>query len=232
MSRDKKVNLDRIVFIGRTFEEYMNMFSLTFDELRGKTILDCPSGACSFTAIASTFKLDVTACDIAYDHHTSDLHSKGLQDLQHAMAHVEKEQSKYVWDYFRNIEALKKDRLKALNEYSSDRMNHPNRYIAAALPQLPFRDGEFDLILSAHFLFMYRDRLDLDFHLAAIKELLRVSREELRIFPLVDLDGNRYPYLDEIKSFLTQSGCTFEERKSTYEFQRHANSMLRIIHNP
>lgn len=48
MSRDKqsagktKQELDRVVFIGRTFEEYNNMFDLHMEELIGKRILDCP----------------------------------------------------------------------------------------------------------------------------------------------------------------------------------------------
>lgn len=50
VEKSTKLELDRIVFIGRTFEEYLNMFSLSLDELRGKRILDCPAGACSFTA--------------------------------------------------------------------------------------------------------------------------------------------------------------------------------------
>ena len=59
------------------------------------------------------------------------------------------------------------------------------RYVPVTLPSLPFKDDEFDLILSAHFLFMYADRLDYPFHLSTVKELLRVSKEEIRIFPLL-----------------------------------------------
>lgn len=61
-----KLDLERIVFIGRTFEEYLDMFSVSEKELQGKKILDCPAGACSFTAMGSELGLDVTACDIAY----------------------------------------------------------------------------------------------------------------------------------------------------------------------
>lgn len=48
-----KMELSSIVFIGRTFDEYMSMFSLTKEELMGRRILDCPAGACSFTARAN-----------------------------------------------------------------------------------------------------------------------------------------------------------------------------------
>lgn len=99
-----KLDLERIVFIGRTFEEYMDMFSLSTEELKGKTILDCPAGACSFTALGNKLGLNVTASDIAYEH---------------AMIHMEKAKDNYVWDYVKDIDALRKCRLNALNELNT-----------------------------------------------------------------------------------------------------------------
>ena len=61
------------------------MFSLSIKELKGKKILDCPAGACSFTALGNKVGLDVTACDIAYYHSVEKLENKGLQDIDHAM---------------------------------------------------------------------------------------------------------------------------------------------------
>lgn len=53
VEQSTKLDLERIVFIGRTFEEYLDMFSLSEEELQGKKILDCPAGACSFTSIGN-----------------------------------------------------------------------------------------------------------------------------------------------------------------------------------
>ena len=72
IERSAKLDLERIIFIGRTYEEYMDMFSLSKGELQGKKILDCPAGACSFTAIGNKSGLNVTACDIAYYHSAED----------------------------------------------------------------------------------------------------------------------------------------------------------------
>ncbi|AZV43014.1 SAM-dependent methyltransferase [Peribacillus asahii] len=41
---------------------------------------------------------------------------------------------------------------------------------------------------------MYADRLDYQFHIKMINELLRVTKEEIRIFPLIDLEGKRYEH--------------------------------------
>lgn len=37
-----ELKLDDVIFIGRTFEEYMQMFGLTKEYIVNKNILDCP----------------------------------------------------------------------------------------------------------------------------------------------------------------------------------------------
>jgi hypothetical protein len=228
VEQSTKLDLERIIFIGRTFEEYLDMFSLSVEELKGKKILDCPAGACSFTAVGNKSGLNVTACDIAYYHAGEDLKNKGIQDIEYAMEHMQKARSNYIWDYFKDIEGLRNHRLSALKDCSKDMRESSERYVPVTLPSLPFKDGEFDVLLSAHFLFMYADRLNYQFHLTTLNELLRVTKEEIRIFPLVDLEGKRYEHLDKLISYLDENGCTVKEVKVPYEFQANANSMLII----
>jgi hypothetical protein len=228
VEKSTKLDLERIVFIGRTFEEYLDMFSLSAEELQGKKILDCPAGACSFTAVGNKSGLDVTACDIAYYHSGEDLKNKGLQDIEHAMEHMQKAQNNYKWDYFNDIEGLRKYRFSALQDCANDMRESNERYISVTLPSLPFKNAEFNILLSAHFLFMYADRLDYQFHTETLNELLRVTKDEVRIFPLVDLEGKRYEHLDKLISYLADNNCTVEEVKVPYEFQKKANSMLKI----
>lgn len=75
------------------------------------------------------------------------------------------------------------------------------------------------------------NRLDYDFHLQKIKELLRVTKDEIRIFPLVDLEGKRYEHLDQLIRFLQDKRYFTEEMKVHYEFQKNANTMLKIKKN-
>lgn len=234
MSRDEqsagktKQELDRVVFIGRTFEEYNNMFDLHMEELVGKRILDCPGGACSFTAHGSRLGLDITASDITYDHKPDDLERKGLQDIRHAMETIERAKSNYVWDYYGDVEGLSRHRHQALQDCVQHMRELPERYVAAVLPELPFHDEQFDLVLSAHFLFMYSDRLDYDFHKQTIQELLRVASEEVRIFPLTDLTGSRYDHLDRLIHELEAEGLVVTENKVPYEFMRNGSTLLSI----
>ncbi|KKI90419.1 SAM-dependent methyltransferase [Bacillus sp. SA1-12] len=222
------LELERIIFIGRTFEEYMKMFLLSKEELTGKKILDCPAGACSFTAVGNKLGFDVTACDIAYFHSREDLKMKGLQDINYAMEHMEEAKDNYIWNYFQDLQDLKKHRQDALIDCTDDMKKANERYVPAILPILPFNTEEFDILLSAHFLFTYADRLDYDFHSKTINELLRVTKDEVRLFPLVNLEGKRYEHLDKLKSNLADRGYAVEELNVPYEFQSNANSMLKI----
>ncbi|MGG3280214.1 SAM-dependent methyltransferase [Paenibacillus solani] len=223
-----KQELDRVVFIGRTFEEYTHMFDLQLPELAGKRILDCPSGACSFTAHGRKLGLDVTASDIAYDHRLDDLEAKGQQDIEHAMETMERAKSNYVWDYYGDVPGLCEFRQQALRDCVRDMREFPDRYVAAVLPELPFDDEQFHLVLSAHFLFMYSDRLDYDFHIQTVRELLRVASEEVRIFPLTDLTGSRYAHLDRLIHELEAEGLRVTEVNVPYEFMKNGNSLLKI----
>ncbi|MEJ2202035.1 MAG: hypothetical protein P8X63_13630, partial [Desulfuromonadaceae bacterium] len=104
------------------------------------------------------------------------------------------------------------------------------RYIAAALPCLPFADGAFELALSSHLLFLYSEQLSAAFHLQALREMLRVAGE-VRVFPLLTLAGQPSPHLQTVVEQLAASGFRVEIRSVPYEFQRGGNKML-IVGNP
>lgn len=157
----------------------MLMFNLSQEELHGRKILDCPAGACSFTAISNKKGSDVTATDIAYYHPCEQLVEKGFDDIEHVMLNMEKVQSNYLWDYFESVEKLKQQRIQALTDYSNHVKEYPNSYVPAILPVLPFKDNEFELTLSANSLFMYSDRFDYELYaesrfVESIEEFLKI----------------------------------------------------------
>lgn len=225
------IRLERIVFIGRTYDEYLRMFYLKPGDLKGRTVLDCPGGACSFTAKARQIGIEAVAADIAYQFDPAALEAKGRLDIGHAVQHVESLGDQYRWDEFGGPEGLRAERTRALNVTVQDMKEHPDRYIAAVLPVLPFADRQFDITLSAHFLFMYSDKLDYAFHEQTVAELMRVTKDEIRIFPLVDQSSRRYKDMQKLLSFAAGNGWSAEERPSDYEFQRGASSMLVLTRN-
>ena len=60
------IQLDRVAFYGRTLSEYLKIFDLDLPSWRGRTILDCPSGASSFVAEAHRQGIQAVACDPLY----------------------------------------------------------------------------------------------------------------------------------------------------------------------
>ena len=110
-----------------------------------------------------------------------------------------------------------------LADYPAGR--HEGRYLAGALPRMPFADGCFDLALCSHFLFLYEDKFDAAFHVQSIVELCRVA-DEIRIFPLLALDGKKSRHLPVVSAVLERSGYECRVVKVDYEFQRGGNRML------
>lgn len=230
MKERDQLDIDRIAFFGRTYAEYIDMFALDEGLLKQGHVLDCPAGASSFAAEAHQKGIDVTACDILYDLTADKLMEKGKKDIKHVFEKFDEVTHLYVWKYYKDkdeVMALRNKVLELLVEDFTGGLRE-GRYVQTELPNLPFPDKTFSLVLSGNFLFLYGDRLDLDFHKACIKELLRVCSGEVRIFPLVGLDFKPYPYLDDILSSLDSNGIKAEIVEVPFEFQRGANKMTRL----
>ena len=112
-------------------------------------------------------------------------------------------------------------KLQALASFVAAYRSNRDRFIDASLPNLPFEDDSFDLVLSGHFLFLYasidhgglmsHDQIDLDFHLKAVRELVRVGRE-VRIFPTFATTGpaRRQPYVEPVMEAIAADGFQVE----------------------
>lgn len=224
------LDIDRIAFFGRTYSEYMDMFGLDDELLRRGPILDCPAGASSFTAEALKKGLDVTAGDLMYGRTVGELLEKGREDIRHVFEKFDEAEHLYVWEYYKNKNEVMALRNKALEIFTGDYADGFEKrcYMHAELPHLPFPDKKFSLVLSGNFLFLYGDRLSVDFHKACLKELVRVCAGEIRIFPLTGLDAKPCLYMDEILSFLREYGISAEIEKVSFEFQRGADKILKL----
>jgi hypothetical protein len=231
--KKNRLDINRVAFIGRTYDEYARIFGLDDPLLMQGKILDCPAGAASFAAEACGRGFDVVACDILYDLPFQELIRRGEKDIQLIYEKVGEVSHLYVWDYYRDRDDLIARRKKALTLFAEDLSGGKagGRYVKASLPRLPFADGTFRLAVSGHFLFLYGDMLDLDFHKACLMELMRVSSGEVRIFPLCGLDAEPYRHLGEVLCFLRSEGVDAEISRVPFEFQRGANMMMRLYRN-
>lgn len=223
-----KIDIEYVAFYGRCFDEYRQFFGLDTASLVGKSILDCPSGAASFAAEAAHFGIRTTAVDPMFCQPVSELTKAGSRDIQHVLEKARAVPQMYNWNYFKNYQELEASRINSLALFERDFIEQAtaNRYINATLPDLPFSDGEFDLVLSGHFLFCYGNRLSFDFHLQSIRELLRVSSGEVRIYPIRGLDAEPYSQYEKLFTCLSAEGIAVAHRRTTYEFIKGWNEML------
>jgi len=225
----KQLELNDVALLGRTLDEYRRIFGLSDEELRGETILDVASGVSSFCAEANEGSGHVTASDRIYALPPAEIEARCLHDLALVMSQMPKVADMYVWDYFPDVAALARHRERAARAFLQDFAIHgASRYVPTEYPETDFADGQFTLALVSHFLFLYEDRLSYEFHRDTVIELLRIDSKEIRIFPLVNLKGERSALLDPLLRDPAFSGCRMMVERVGYEFLRGANEMLRI----
>lgn len=215
------------IFIGRGWDEYVKMFNLDLDELKGFNFLDCAAGASSFTSRMSGLGFDVNAVDLLYGEDYQVLSERCREHLDALVDSLSKVEHMFVWSFFSSVEELKDHRSLACKEFINDYRNHGERYVKADISCLPFNDNSFKMVLCSHLLFIYDHRLDYRFHLNSIREMLRVSSDELRIYPIVKNRGKRSLFVERVIDDLVDA--TVEIVDVDYEFRRNGNEMMRII---
>ncbi len=208
----------------RSYDEYRAMFDLP-DPLP-RSVLDCSAGGSGFTAVAAGLGVDAVAVDPAYTMNDRDLAEAVRAGSTTGGGIVDQYPGDFTWSWYGNREAREQLRSEAAERFLADRTAHPERYVAASLPELPFEPGRFDVALCSHLLFTWSERFGAEWHLDALRELCRVAAE-VRVFPLVvQGNGAPVPFLDDVRRALDEDGFGSEVRKVPYEFQRGADQML------
>lgn len=221
-------SIDRVVPWGRSAAEYQAMFDL--DEAdHGGRILGCGDGPASFNAELSAQRRSVVSVDPLYAVSAAAIERRIESTFCEVMDQMRQNQDEFVWTHVRSIEELGQRRLTAMRRFVADypRGKAEKRYVTASLPDLPFDNAAFDLALSSHLLFLYSEQLDLDFHLRALEEMLRVATE-VRVFPLLQLGGTASPHLEGIVDAFESRRAVAIVETVAYEFQKGGNQMLRL----
>ncbi len=222
--------LDKVVLLGRTLDEYARYFALDLDALRGAEILDVASGVSSFTAEATARGLRVTAFDRIYELDPAVIQSHCEPDLDHVLKSIEGLNT-YRWDFYKNAENLRSLRERAYKAFLADYAQQRGaRYVAGSLPSLPFGDRQFDLTLASYLLLVYEDHFDYAFHQQSLLELMRVTRGEARLYPIVSFEAKRCSYIDSFKADPALAQFVFDEVQTDFEFLVGSNYFLRIRH--
>lgn len=224
------LQLDRVVLLGRTFDEYCGYFLLEPQKLRGQRVLDVAGGVSSFCAEANDRGVLATSVDPIYSMTGVEVARRSGPDLDQVIAGV-RGLPTYRWTAYRDPEHVRELRERAVTRFLRDFPEHPERYRVGALPSLPFGSGEFDLTLVSYLLFAYHAHFSYEFHRDSILELMRVTRSEVRIYPTVTFEAEPSEYVARLQSDPACRNFSFEEVRTDFEFLVGSNSFLRIVHS-
>jgi hypothetical protein len=221
------IKLDKVVPFGRLLSEYQLIFHLTPWDIERK-ILDVAGGPASFNAEMHRLGYFVTSIDPIYELTSQEIQQRFDECVDNIIEQVKMTPNDWVWNYHKSPEDLRSNRKKALDIFLADyeQGKAEKRYIPGALPDIPINE-HYDLVLCSHFLFLYSEQLDYDFHRNSIFNLLKQSHE-VRIFPLLTLDLKQSPHLAPIREELHELGYYTEIFQVDYELQRGGNEMLKI----
>jgi len=220
--------LDKVVPWGRSYDEYVSMFGLTEADLRLR-ILGCGDGPAAFNSALTKRGGNIVSVDPVYVFNAEQIGGRISETYGTVMTQLRENHGDYIWEAIPSVEQLGSLRMSSMETFLADfnAGKQEGRYIPGELPSLPFECGEFDIALSSHFLFLYSAHLSAEFHLQALQEMLRVSRE-VRVFPLLTLEGALSPHLPFVNEHLAKHGFGVERERVSYEFQRGGYEMLVI----
>jgi hypothetical protein len=225
------MKFEPIVPWGRSLNEYRLMFDLSDADLNAN-ILGGGDGPSSFNSEMTAAGRRVTSVDPIYAFPKQEIHQRVAESYAQIISQVNRDTEPYAWDYFRDLSHLGEVGLEATTRFFDDFEAGvaAQRYRPETMSHLSFPDRHFQLAISSHYLFFYGEQFTLEFHVEAIQELLRVA-DEVRIFPLLDVECKRCPYVGFVWNHFTANGFAVDLKNVDYEFQQGGNQMMRIRRN-
>ncbi|WP_265993326.1 class I SAM-dependent methyltransferase [Larkinella insperata] len=171
----------------------------------------------------------VVSIDPIYRFSAGEIATRIEQTYDTVISQLKANAEHYNWTDFRDADEVGIQRMEAMRQfladYESGKQN--GRYQTESLPETSFSDQSFDLALCSHLLFLYSAHLSEDFHLQAVRELLRLAAE-VRIFPVIDLTNQPSAFVDTVLAECRQNGHQAELIKVAYHFQKNGDQMLCI----
>jgi len=221
-------------FTCRSYEEYALMFAFADPPAPPCEVLDVAAGASSFAADAARLGLGVVAVDPRYRLTREELYAEARTEIEVSTAKLETLKDWFDFSHYGSLDRHRAGREASLErfiaDFTADRDSGGGRYVAGELPNLPFEDDRFDLVLCSHFLFLYGDHFDEAFHERSLFELVRVCRPggEVRIYPLVTLAFREYPQLQRLAGLVRKAGCEVAFPESRLPFIPGSGRLMAI----
>lgn len=218
----------------RSYEEYVAMFDLQEADLARGIILDVAAGGSSFTAEANDRGYDARAIDPRYGLEVEEWVPQAAEEIISSTAKLDSLKERFDWSYYGSLANHMLGRQESLkrfsNHVSTSMKAGTNTYIDGSLPELPFQDNEFSLVLCSHFMFLYANQFGYDFHVNSILELMRICKPggKILIYPLISLSWEPYPQLEELMETIKANGGVPQLSASKLPFIPGSDHFLQI----
>lgn len=217
----------------RSYEEYVRMFDLTEAVLKEGRVLDVAAGGSSFIAEANARGYSAIAVDPRYDADVLQWIEEATEEITTSTAKLAKLEGSFDWSYYGSLEGHRAGRERSISLFKEHVLSREgsSSYVYGKLPELPFPDHHFSLVLCSHFMFLYANQFGPEFHIQAIKELMRICKPngEIRIYPLISLNWEPYPELEQLLEGIRMDGGTAELLPSHLPFIPTSDRYLRIL---
>lgn len=216
----------------RSYDEYIRMFDLKEADLTSGMVLDVAAGGSSFTAEAALRGCSAIAVDPRYGSGVQEWIREAAQEIETSTAKLAKIADSFDWSYYGSLEKHREGREASLQKFAADvsESAYIDRYTDGRLPNIPLNDNQFSLVLCSHFMFLYAEQFGYEFHVQSILELMRVCRPggQIRIYPLIALNWEPYPELDQLLVTIKANGGNPELLPSKLPFIPGSDRFLRI----
>ena len=224
------IDFDHILVIGRNFSEYNDMFLLDERKPSDGKIMNVGGGVSSFTVEAAERGFTILSGDPVYCLEPDVIAGKCENDIEgYLINHINKPHL-YNWGHpFRDVDQEREARRNSYKLFLEDFRKNRGRYLDALFPYTPFiARNHFSLSLVSHLLFAYEKFIDYEAHVKIIKEILRVTSDEVRIYPLINLQLKTSELVGRIMKDPVFEGVSFELRPTRYNFVKSADKMMVI----
>ena len=218
----------KLVLWGHNVDEYREMFDLSQEDMNSR-ILEYGCGPSAVNAQQFQEAHQAVSCDPLFVLDKDVLYSKTIMIFAQMADEARKEQEQFDFSRTGSLDQLLAQRQDGMKQFFSDyeQGKTEGRYYGAADYHLPYSDFSFDFALSAHYLFADLEDQSVDFHLNIIRELARVAKE-VRIFPLIDMEGKNSEFLGPVLLQLQKDNYGVEVREVDYHLHKAKNAMLRV----
>ena len=216
------------VLWGHHVAEYQSMFDLSDEAFQG-ACLEYGCGASAVNAELHQAGRVIESVDSLFALPKASLQEEVMRCFDERVAQVLADQAQFDVRDYGGMDAFLASRRAGLETFFADYDAglEAGRYTPLPEGPLPFKDFTFDLALSSHDLFADPKTQSVEFHLETLHELARVAKE-VRVFPLIQREGEPSELLGPVLLGLQQANFGVEVREVSCALYPEGNAMLRV----